>query len=61
MREAYKKVKLAFRKLFLLEGMALYVFTYIPTIILIIKALKIANSAKASNSAIFLTGFLIRI
>ena len=53
--------KFAYRQTSLVEGMALYLLVYIPTIILIIKTLKIANSAKASNSAIFLTGFLIRI
>ena len=40
--------------------MALYLLVYIPTIILIIKALKIANSLTLKQ-AIFLTGFLIRI
>lgn len=39
---------LAFSKLFLVGKLTLYIFSYIQTIILIIKALKIANSAKAS-------------
>ena len=58
--ERSAKPEVCLRQTSLLEGTTSYEFSYIRTIILIIKALKIANSLR-SNTAIFLTGFSIRI
>ena len=52
--------KLAFRKLFWVERISLYILVYIPTIILIFGALKTDNSLTLKQS-VFLTCPSIRI